>query len=781
MATSIFFLGRTIRTPGSYSRVDATGLEQPGLGAAGIVAIIGDAEGGRPANTMNRPAEFIRLNNPQQVRDTFRSGDLREAAAMAFEPSNDPNITAGAAQVIAMKVNPSTQSTATLDNASGAIINLTSEDYGAFTEQINISLATASAGLTGYLVTVRFEDTIETADGVGGDALARLQYRTSTRTWENVNVDVLSAGAVRANGTYPAVGRSSEQLASPATGTASVIATAADAGKTIELYGTTATGTGFAREVLTLIDGTVTSTTVFTDILGAVLSAPAAGAITVDDSASTDIFTFAATERERGGYDVRAFYLNNSALTLVGDDASVTQAVVIYGRNSAGLQIAESVTMTGTTAVTGTQSYRQIDFIALTNVAGARTVTASGVVAQTVPATQSNVQQAADYYNALTDVDVDGTTVVGFLWTNLQGLLTKQLTEFDEVTGTIAGDQSSPVAGANLFGDTFELINWINNNSSLITAALATGVTRTPPLNTTSPRFLTGGAEGTSTVSNYQNALNLLQQTVANTVVVLSGNSAVHAALSAHCNYMAGIGRNERDGLVGIVAVDSSGVPTTSPPTLPTRQQYLDQITALNTRHLRACGQSIDRFDTNGTRTTFQPWFQATLGAAMQAGSPVGVSLTNKFANVLDVRNDSSWNPTDDSEQLIQGGAFFMESVEGVGLRWVRNVTTFLQSDNIAFTEASVNEAVNFATRTFRTNLEFAVGRRGFANTLAATRGIAVNSLGLLADEGVITAFRGLTLTLNVDVLDVSVEIAPIIPINFVRSVIHLVTVQQTA
>jgi hypothetical protein len=155
--------------------------------------------------------------------------------------------------------------------------------------------------------------------------------------------------------------------------------------------------------------------------------------------------------------------------------------------------------------------------------------------------------------------------------------------------------------------------------------------------------------------------------------------------------------------------------------------------------------------------------------------------LTFKFINILDVTQASTWNPIDDSEEMINAGLCFAQNIEGVGRRFVRNVTTFLQSDNIAFTEGSVNEAVNFATFNFRTNLEAAVGARGFAGTLNAAKSIALNTLTLLVDAGAITSWRALFLSLLTDVLEVSVEIAPIIPINFVQSTIHLVTVQQTA
>jgi hypothetical protein len=111
----------------------------------------------------------------------------------------------------------------------------------------------------------------------------------------------------------------------------------------------------------------------------------------------------------------------------------------------------------------------------------------------------------------------------------------------------------------------------------------------------------------------------------------------------------------------------------------------------------------------------------------------------------------------------------------------VRNVTTYLTSNNIAYTEASVNEAVNYAVYEFRSELESIVGRRGTQSNINALRGIAANKLSQLLNEGIIVAWRALNISLNVDVVEVSVELAPVIPVNFVRSTIYLNTLPQVA
>jgi hypothetical protein len=302
---------------------------------------------------------------------------------------------------------------------------------------------------------------------------------------------------------------------------------------------------------------------------------------------------------------------------------------------------------------------------------------------------------------------------------------------------------------------------------------VASGATGGAPDNTSAPIFLTGGSEGTAAFSNYQTALNLLKRTRVNSIVVLTGDPAVHAALDAHCAYMGGIGRNERDGFVGLLNAGLTDVPT--------KTEAKAQVVDLNSRHIRALPQAIERFNSQGERQEYLPPFHACIAAGMQAGSAVGESLTYKFANVLAFRQHNTWNPTDDAEEMVQAGLMFLESVEGVGRRYVRNITTHLSSNNIAFIEGSVNEATNFAVYNFRTNLEFAVGRKGFAGTINATKSIAIGTLGLLVDAQTLVTWRSLQIELIVDVMEVGVEIAPVIPINFVKSTVHLVTVAQTA
>lgn len=764
MSSSIFFNGRLISVPGSYTEVDASGLEQVGLGAAGIVAVLGTAVGGKPVSAITEPKDILRARKPETIRDLFRSGDLREVGDMLFAPSNDTAIPGGAVEVLAMKVNPATQSTGALANVSGNAVDLASLDYGAFTEQTNVQVATGTT--QGKLLTIQFEDILETGDDVGGDSLATLLYTPGTDGWATMSMDITTAGLVQSTGTRAELGQDDLITAQIASGQAVQVVSSAvgDTTQSVTVYGL-AVGGAPQTEVLALNGTTpVVGTSLWSAVYGVQLSAAAVGTVTVVDATTPAniIFDVPPATLIEGLVLGVGMFVANTTVSLVAD-AATTAAVQVWGKNAAGQTVGEAFTMNGTTPVVGSQAWTEITAIVLGGLEVARTMTMTGIAVAPAVVTFDTLQKVADHYNAR-----KASGGEGFTFTLTTG---NTLLNVDNLDAQSAVDILDP-ASASLTADLYAIVAWINANSQLISAVASSGASG-PPDNTTQPVFLIGGSEGTTTFQQWQDALNLLKQVRVNTIVPLTGDPAVHAAAVAHCAFMGGIGRSERDCILGAL--------NTALDNVPTKTEYKDQAVDLNTRHARLWGQAIERFNTAGVRQEFQPPFGAAVLAGMQAGSPLGTPLTQKFLNVLSVRSDASWNPVDDGEELIQAGLCFAEDVDGVGRRVVRNVTTHLQDNNIAFTEGSVNEAVNFATFNFRTEMEANVGRPGFAGTVNAAKGIAVGTLSLLVDTGVLVVHRSLDIELIVDVLEVSVEIAPVLPVNFVRSVIHLVTIRQAA
>ena len=790
MATSIFFDGRTTTIPGVYTKIDASGLDSVGVGATGIVALIGTGVGGRPVDdgtTKMTADDLLRFITPAAVRNTFSSGDLREAGSMVFNPSTDPDIPGGAQQVICLKVNPSTQSALALQDIDGATsLTVTSRNYGAFTEQISITITdgtatsgsvvakditvtTSGAGGTSQTVTETYTEVGEVQ--AGDTDMFTLRYDPPTGLdggWETmigyVNDGVKTTGARTDTGQPLSTDHSGTVTATPVGSPA--------AGTVVTLYGIDGVGALLTENLV--LDGTdpIVGTTSFTELCGITLSNASGTTVNIACSGGpAGTSAIGPTDVVVSGVALQAAFIANTTITSSG----TAQSVIYRGLDSSGATATEAVTGGGTT----TTNWSRLDFILLgDHHIGANSVLTVAQAGAPANATFNTLQKVKDYFNARQVA----TPSTAFSYSGFTFEMLTPLTALDPAL--LDGDMSSgtTIFGAATSGIFTAVLNAVItqlNSSALVTAARGTNKT---PVNI-ADAFLAGGIEGVATTAHYQTALDILKTIDVSTIVPLTGNPAIHTAVNAHCIYMGGAGRSERDGVVGLVALTGS-VPAV-PFALPTKASVKDQILALNSRHLRACAQTISRYNTAGTLTVFEPYFQAVIVAGMQAGSTVGTSLTRKVANVVAVAQNAlpapdGWSPADNSDEMIRAGLWFMES-HRTGIRCVRNVTTYLQDNNVAFTEASVNEAANFAVFNFRNNMEAVVGQKGFAGTVEAAEGIAIQILSIMVTEGVLTQFRALTVELLVDTLVVSVEIAPVIPINFVTATVHLVTVPISA
>jgi hypothetical protein len=777
-ATSIYFNGRMTRVPGSYSEIDASALDTIGLGASGYLAIVGTALGGKPysAVDVNDVAGDIQKSTRSgQAKGFFRAGsDLLEAESMAFNPSNDPDITAGAQRVYWVKVNPSTQSTGTLNNADGGALTLTSVDYGYHTTQINAQVGAGTN--SGKMYTITFEDTVEIFDDVGGTAIFSVIYLATTPANGYTTITcATSATAVTMAFTRTQAGLETDitnQVAGAgyaATGPLEVVSSdASDTAIKVIVYGIDGSGDALFEEVT--CNGTtavVLTATTWNSVQGArISSGTPAGTITLQNSpAGLAILTLTSVLTSKGLGTASDMVVAGSAVTAVCDAANGRRISVI-GLNSVGAAAMDVITLNGTTPVAGTVLFSRIDYIGVGELQIARTLTLSGNAIYMLASAYDTIKKMGEWVN----------NKAGWTWTNITGELA-----FDPATldVTAATSCKSPTT-ATFYATLQNAVDAINAGSNLVTAAAASGATGAPS-NTTDPLFLTGGNEGdatpgseavpTATNANWQGAFDLIQRLFLNTIVPLSGTPAIHAIAKAHESYMSGAGSSERDVIVGLMNTGLTDAPT--------KTEIKSLIVDLNSRNIRAIAQKCERYTVAGVKTVQMPYYTAVLAAGMQAGSDVGTSLTRKYINTLGLYQDSTWHPVDDADEMIEMGLMFAEMVDGVGRRWVRNVTTHLTTSNIAYTEGSVNEAVNYTAYNFRTAMEAAVGKKGFAGTIQAAEGVAVGILTLLMDSA-LTAWRSLDIDLELDVLEVSVETAPVIPVNFVKNTIHLIATPQT-
>lgn len=750
MATAIFFGGKRINVPGAYSVIDASELAGLAPGAVGIVALLGTAEGGKPLTV---DSEFSDATRPEQLLKRYRSGDLRTIGQFCFQPSTDPAVPGGAQRIVAVKVNPATQSALQLvDDNSDPAADLLSADWGQYTSQINIDVDSGTN--EGKKYTVVFENQTETFDDVGEDSVLDILYTPGSNGYGTALAEV-TASLFRVNVTKATAGLNST-ITQPTAGVLTVVSSnVGDTTQTVTIYGLN--GTTPVSETLTLNGTTsVTGTQAFTKVTGVRKSAATVGTVTVTDSAPATVTTLAPATLTVG-----LSILTNApaaGVVTVTVDVNTPNDCVVRGLDAAGAMAAQYIDLTNAASVpvVGTQVFSRITQIELGDVPVARTVTTSLTAAQTDHVTFPTTRKVADRFNTL-----DGFTV------NSLRRNTFLMADCDyRPAATCVG---SPL---DIYADLFDFIDTMNSQSAFVRATRATGGAL-PPANTASALFLSGGSEGTPTITEWQTAVNLLKKRRVNIIVPLTNDPAVHSLVGLHLVERAGKLRSEANGYVGIGTNDGAG---------ETRSNIKAQIQLLNTRHLSAISQEGQRFDPDtGEATFYPPYAVAAMAAGMQAGSPIGEPLTRKRPFLSDIRNDPSWAVEDDVEEMIDAGLMVIEKVDGAGIRIVRSITTHLDDDNVVFTEMSANESANTAVFELRRALDQKVGQRGLGGTVAVLKGLVFDVLSRLVTDQVIVAFRSVTVEQIGDTFPISVEIAPVLPINFIPVTVHLVAVRAAA
>lgn len=516
--------------------------------------------------------------------------------------------------------------------------------------------------------------------------------------------------------------------------------------QTLTIYGLDTNGAVQSESVSLNGNNLVNSTGTWQSVYGVKLSAACAGDVTVKGSTdNVALFTIPAGQTSQG-MDVQSLPATLPSSTLAWASAAVDGRAIVIGQNASGA-VLELIDFGGAASGTTTAQFTRIDAVATGHFkAGSATLTAQ--LLDLPVATFATLKDWSSHFETVSDWGFTSSE------TNLNGTA---VTTIDKTSNLSAGSGGNAASLPRLLSAIAEAIN---GGSSFVSAAV---VGELPPANTANPQKLAGGVEGTTLFSHWQAALDQLRDQRINSIVVMTTDPAVHAAVISHCNYMCGPGRSERDAFLGA-------------PSATTLSAAKTLGISMNTRHARLFIQDVSRYNSAGALEQLAPPFTACVAAGMQAGSEVGTSLTFKYLNIVESYGHSTYTIKDNAHELIQGGLCVIEKVPGVGYRWLRNVTTHLIDNNLAYIEGSVNEAVNYAVYNFRTQLEAMVGRKGFSGTVTATASIAVGVLGQLVNQGAITKYQNLTIELANDVMTIDVEIAPSIPVNFIKSTIHLVS-----
>jgi len=158
-----YFNGKLVKLPQAVSYIDDSALRAGGAVGLNAVAVLGVSTGGQP----NTPLLF---SDPATASRILRSGVLLEGVKNAF----DASVNGGAPLVYALRVNPAVQSSLTLvDGAAADVIDLLADDYGVYTNGIQIKIEAGSN--IGKKISVKLDGEVIVKDDVGEYAFS-IQY-----------------------------------------------------------------------------------------------------------------------------------------------------------------------------------------------------------------------------------------------------------------------------------------------------------------------------------------------------------------------------------------------------------------------------------------------------------------------------------------------------------------------------------------------------------------------------------------------------------------------------
>jgi hypothetical protein len=799
MARFVVFNGLTLVHPGGLSKVDVSAMAQTGVGITGIIGIIGESDGGT-----GTPRTLITMDDPSGARAVFRSGPLADAIRLAFEPSADPRIPGGAFRVVSYKTNLSTRSFVELDDAAGnAMMRLESKEYGESANAITFSLTEDPINTAQYMTQVTQGDVKEITTNIGGNSLMTLSLKGP------------DAPIVVATGEATGIG-SVNQIDDTSVDSAVIFPN-----MFVEiLTSTTGSIVGEIRRITTVTDGAnlivsdgaaaagftaaVPNDTTYRVLGARVIEGAFDVAPTADTANISPDISGGVLFRDDAGTN----YLVNKLLRITSGEGEGQIRVIDAQTHAAADNVVVTLAEDFDTIPALGDSFAIVDCTAATaTIAGA---TGAAATIACTPTLHTQTALIAGMGHALS-VTLTGKTVTQVVAEiNAQVALSTQpaiggfyeavvgpgrsgalsATLFDWGPGgnaavDIRTDDDVDITTANFSDNLNTIVNAVNANSTLISASRETGASEGsgPPIffTTASPAILTGAARGTSTNTDWQNAFDELLKTRINIVVPLISAdltvgtatvSSVHAQLTSHVNTASGIGRNERNAYASYL-----------PPAVDGLNEVLAMAQDLGNRNVSLIYQSPTVLDINSNLVSQDPWALAMIAAGMQAGATVGEPLTYKYAKINSVNNNgSTLDPRDrtTSNQLLLGGVMFTEFIRGKGHRWVRGLTSYLIDDNLAYTDVSVNEVLNFISYELRTGIEDRfTGTKALPATVASIKSyiegfletyrqsdIIVDSFDVTSGSAV-KAYNNITVTVSGDIATIKVSIFPVTGINY--------------
>lgn len=313
------------------------------------------------------------------------------------------------------------------------------------------------------------------------------------------------------------------------------------------------------------------------------------------------------------------------------------------------------------------------------------------------------------------------------------------------------------------------VIDYLNSASQPIVTATRAANAGLPPANILAT-YLAGGSDGTITNTNWQNGYTALQNVDVQWVVPASSSPSIHAMNDTHCQFMSSIGQSERRGICGMALGSTDAA-------------ALAEALTLNSDRTGLVHIGMYDYDLFGNLTLYPAYITGAMVAGGFAGSSPGTPMTNKSLTVRGLERVLQV-PTQ-TDPLILGGVMPITQTAG-GFKVVKSISTWLANLNFNRVEMSTGAAVDYVSRSVRAALDPLRGQAGSLSVLSQAGSITDTTLrqlaippptgpGCIVGNSTNPAYKNITASLVGDILAVSFQCSPVIPVNYITVTIYAV------
>lgn len=314
------------------------------------------------------------------------------------------------------------------------------------------------------------------------------------------------------------------------------------------------------------------------------------------------------------------------------------------------------------------------------------------------------------------------------------------------------------------------IVDGINKLSGYVSATRVPNAGATPA--NVAWTYLTGGVDGTTTSTDWDDALALLRGMDIQIVVPLTSDASVHAKVDSHCTYMSGPnGKSERRCFVGgaLQSWTNEGARTSNITAL------VGLAKDLNSDHSMHVGLGCHKYDPDGVKKLYPAYITACMYAGIAGGSTPVYPLTRKYLRCLGLEVELRQS---EIETLLEGAVAvpIPDMVKGSGYVISRQLTTWNQDDDLYRIEYSVGRGADYIARQVRNKHEELVGLPGTESLDITIVNITNAVLAAAKRDGYIRYYDPKKTQLRVDgtVRYVDYYAEPILPVSWIFSTYHL-------